>query len=420
MTGLGDCPATAPSIAVIQKLALHLPVIKALGELGDHRAVTPLIKWRICFDDLSYLDKERNSVVGRALDDAIKQLEAPAVEALITLLKDSHHSVRGAAAMLLGELHNPEAVDPLIELLQDSDGRVLARTAISLGQLGDSRALQPLLERLSHSESRRGIAEALGVLGDTRAVEPLIECLSRPKDSATHETIVALGKLNDPRAVAPLMKFLTDSDYGLRCSTATALGNLGDTAAVEPLIDLLEDEKSMVQEQAAAALAKINDVRSVEPLVSALQKCQGAEEVYTSGGTIHPYMPGKPFHDALVVMLQSKPETVPDEQLGSIVVLQDINSLRTYIKDDCGIKEETKRENFTDDLSGLRQLARQELARRKSSQARPEKAAPASRTLQPILATCSGCQQKFRIAPKHAGRRTNCPKCKAQIDIPMT
>ena len=36
----------------------------------------------------------------------------------------------------------------------------------------------------------------------------------------------------------------------------------------------------------------------------------------------------------------------------------------------------------------------------------------------PIVADCGGCRQTFRVVDSLAGRRVNCPGCKAPVQIP--
>jgi HEAT repeat protein len=78
----------------------------ALGEIGDPRAVDPLIY---------------------ALQD-----------------EDEESDVRSGAARALGEIGDPRAVDPLVEALQDEDENVRLRAAWALGEIGDARAIEPL------------------------------------------------------------------------------------------------------------------------------------------------------------------------------------------------------------------------------------------------------------------------------------
>jgi HEAT repeat protein len=119
--------------------AVRIKASEALGELGDARAVEPLIK---------------------ALGDR------------------NNETVRRTAAAALGKLGDGRAVVPLIKALGDADRGVCVTAAEALGKLGDARAVEPLIERLGISSwSVPKAAAALVKLGTALAVEPLIKAL---------------------------------------------------------------------------------------------------------------------------------------------------------------------------------------------------------------------------------------------------
>jgi len=108
-----------------------------------------------------------------------------AVEPLIATLQSEKSDVRQAAVRALGKLGDLHAVEPLIGALGDqatsSWGRYYVQevAAEALGRLGDHRATEPLIIALKGEDShmRRTAAEALGKLGDSCAVKPLIAAL---------------------------------------------------------------------------------------------------------------------------------------------------------------------------------------------------------------------------------------------------
>jgi Arc/MetJ family transcription regulator len=115
---------------------------KALGEMGDSRALEPLI---------------------------------------LVLLEDDDKYVRADVARALGVLGDTGAVEPLMQaLLEDEDSSVRDNAAEALGVLGDSRAVEPLIQALLEDEEssvRIEAAKALGEIGDNRAVEALTQAL---------------------------------------------------------------------------------------------------------------------------------------------------------------------------------------------------------------------------------------------------
>ena len=71
-----------------------------------------------------------------------------AVEPLIQALKTEGWVVRESAIWALGELGDLRAVEPLIEALNDENRGLRIDAARALGNLGDVRAIEPLRELL--------------------------------------------------------------------------------------------------------------------------------------------------------------------------------------------------------------------------------------------------------------------------------
>jgi hypothetical protein len=126
-----------------------------------------------------------------------------AVETLIETLKDEHFSVHSSVAKALCKISDERAVEPLVEALKDEHPWVRRSVAKALGEIGDKRAVVPLIEALKikplkHEDQqvRRSVAEALGKIGDKRAVEPLMKALKKETEDRVKSTMEeALGKL---------------------------------------------------------------------------------------------------------------------------------------------------------------------------------------------------------------------------------
>lgn len=232
---------------------------------------------------------------------ALKEIGAPAVELLCTLLRDQDKEVRVDVAGILGRIGNPLAIEPLITALRDPYRDVRCYVALALQDIG-APAVKPLCSALYNSNIvvREGAAAALRAIG-TPAVEPLIAVLSDPdakvhkyaayaladiRDSSIVEPLIValrdpdkevrwwaahiLGEIGDPRTVEPLIATLRDSAEDVRWLAAVALGKIGDQRAVEPLLASLRDPDTLVRRNAAWALGKISDPRAVEPLIATL------------------------------------------------------------------------------------------------------------------------------------------------------
>jgi HEAT repeat protein len=232
----------------------------ALGQIGDPRAVEPLIA------GLKEFHMRRTVVI------ALGQIgDSRAVEPLIAALKDKswggiHHNLIATA---LGEIRDPRAVKPLKAAVKIKDPRV-RRSAYLAG------AAASALDKLGWKPDRTQAAAAYWVVKrqwdkcveiGAPAVKPLLVALKH-KDKVTRQAVAeALGKIGMP-AVEPLIAALKGSDRTMREGVAEALGKIG-APAVEPLIAALEDRH--VQATVAIALGQISDPRAVEPLIAVLK-----------------------------------------------------------------------------------------------------------------------------------------------------
>jgi HEAT repeat protein len=87
-----------------------------------------------------------------------------AVEPLIAALSDKNWRVRCAAAESLGKLGDKRAVEPLIAALKHADRNTQTAAAEALGKLGDPRSIEPLvsLSHRSRDSTRAAATKAFG------------------------------------------------------------------------------------------------------------------------------------------------------------------------------------------------------------------------------------------------------------------
>jgi HEAT repeat protein len=175
-------PAVEPLIGLLKNKdwVVRKDAAMALGEIGDKRAIDPLI---------------------RALADKKKDMASEPVSA--------------EAAEALGKIGDKRAVEPLIKTLEQKTGTARAAAASVLGRFGDNKAVPPLIATLKSKYYKAKIeaATALGELGDERAVEPLIQVLKQKtpiiKESSYDVSIIrsvaeALGKIGNKQAIDAL------------------------------------------------------------------------------------------------------------------------------------------------------------------------------------------------------------------------
>jgi HEAT repeat protein len=103
----------------------------------------------------------------RSISDQ-RKLGPPAVDYLVSNLRDSDKKVRLAAIDALGETGDKRAFEHLVGLLEDPDHDVRFACVVALGALGDERARGPLDEAC---RDRNGYVRAVAqeMLGKLKA-----------------------------------------------------------------------------------------------------------------------------------------------------------------------------------------------------------------------------------------------------------
>ncbi len=239
---------------------------KVLGDMGDVRAVEPLIQVLGCED----------GKIRQAAAAALEKLGEPQWKEMVNITVFDHTAPGNLRSCItnLGKSNDRRAAAALIEAAKIYEIR--ETTVQAMVDLNESA---PLMEALEDRDvdTRRAAAEALGRMGHQQAVGPLIRLLGNSGyRHARLEAAVALDKLGestwkewvksedadferlgssgDPRAVEPLLKALKESVRKEIPAVASALARLGHPAAIEPLISMLADGEWDIRKAVAAAL----------------------------------------------------------------------------------------------------------------------------------------------------------------------
>ncbi|MDT4952270.1 MAG: hypothetical protein QOJ02_408 [Acidobacteriota bacterium] len=202
-------------------------------------------------------------------------------------LRDSAAIVRASSTRAVLSLPPDEAAALLIPLLQDRDEFVRQETSYALGEsrsLKAVSALTSILERDKKDSVRGAAAVALGQIGDESAVVPLAQLLGRrvaasglinrvrrsKKDenefvrrAAAH----SLGEIRSRAAVPQLTAVLLDerAPDDIRREAATALGLIGDPASVAAFRAVLATRDPYLARIAYESLLKIAPAEATRP-----------------------------------------------------------------------------------------------------------------------------------------------------------
>lgn len=170
----------------------------ALGKFKDRRATEPLIA--------ALPDADPHVRMMAAI--ALAQLKDPrAVEPIIELLKDSNDDARDAAELALEQIGDPRAVEPLINLWRSG-----ARLRVDLAVFGPP-AIDPLLSALKDKDPavRRGAADALISFPQPKVLSALEAALKDPDPGVRQEVLLGLSAHADAHREALVRVALNDS-----------------------------------------------------------------------------------------------------------------------------------------------------------------------------------------------------------------
>jgi len=334
---------------------------KALGQTGDSRAVKPLVALSV--DKMS----ELYPYVRSAVYSALAELGMAAIPELASLLKDRSSDIRRASIAAIPGVADAQILKALTEALDDGDAEVRRIAAFTLGNIRDVRSIQHLAEALKDQSSdvRRAAASALGMIGDVQGLHYLVKALKDQSSSVRCAAASAVVKIGDPQAVEPLISaFQDNNDQRMRLSLALALAKFRDPRVVDHLATQLKSGCTDLMEDIVQALGEIGDERAVEALAA-----------YAASYSEPRGWPPT-IEKTIQQVLEKSAHTCTVQALMAFAQLKDRkwtreihNSGHANPEDDYSV---TAHEGW--DFSRVRQLAHQELIRRREASvpARPE------------------------------------------------
>jgi HEAT repeat protein len=194
-----------------EAVRLRCTAVRALGRMGDDRAIIPLMS---------------------LLND-----------------RSENYRLRLDAAESLGKLGDQHAVKPLLDIVSDDREKslYLKESAVkALGMLGDIRAIEPLIDIL---ESKKGfrdkfqflkeqIIEAIGRIGggSRKATRSLLSALRDDAPSIRLAAVEALGLMGDGDTLEALETMVFDADEDVAMASVAAVHRVGGKKALRRLL----------------------------------------------------------------------------------------------------------------------------------------------------------------------------------------
>jgi HEAT repeat protein len=329
----------------MSKARLHVAAIKALSKIGDKKA-NPIIE--------QYLERFQSG------ETDLKEFGFVATAAKETLRRYGKKTTKQVANGLSYE--NPETHGPV----SDSPKKQLAPRPKNI-----SRKLLRLI-----AQDRLDEAAQL----DGPVITTLIKHLKKPSYLDVHLGIVkTLAKTGDKSIVKPLITIIEDENNlsSLRIAAIEALSmtNLSENPeAKDSIAQQLSSSNTLISAVALTALGQLGDTRAVKPLIAKLKSNENIESLNIKDETIHVLV------DTTQRLLELSATALDFEDLERLAHLQDLKRrVRQFIvtdewEDEDEYGRHTVSNGYWDykilstvDLSPIRELAQQELMKRKDN-----------------------------------------------------
>ncbi len=183
--------------------------IRALGGIGNNRAVVPLLR---------HLRRE-DAGVAQFIIDALAELGDPrAVPALCRMTRNPSLILRYNAVRALGEFHDRRSIPFLIDALSDNANIVRLRAIDSLSSIDEATLWSPISELMDDPSPgvRAQAARAMGKLKARGAIHHLLRMLSSKVETDRIEAVRALGELGgqEVRESLELARILEGQETG--------------------------------------------------------------------------------------------------------------------------------------------------------------------------------------------------------------
>ena len=173
---------------------------------GSAALIIAELKPKEAADVLSRVSRDKSQFVRWKCVQALGMLgDKKGAAALIRILNDEDQYVRAASARSLGQIKADDVAESLIDTLKDKSWLVRLNAREALLQIGEP-AIEQLVTALKDENSlvRWQVAWVLGRIECEKAIEPLIEALADESWMVSDEAAVALTRINSEKVVDSL------------------------------------------------------------------------------------------------------------------------------------------------------------------------------------------------------------------------
>lgn len=254
-------------------IGVKIAAVTALGDLGDARAIEPLVDLFKNNPEFSIrkaaITSLQRLVELSVLNDLFQEFQSADVNQLPA---DSLQASQLESAAILGLLVVDRAENTAtLEAPFGTQFRHKSETLyqkINEGQLAELAQQYIQIQVEPEQEIRRACLAMLGILKPISAIDPLVAVLENPTEipGIRFQAGLALSQIGES-AVDALIVAFENGDTSTKDIAASALGGIGGDKARDRLIDALEVAKeSAIRLTLVDAIAKIGDAPSIRAL----------------------------------------------------------------------------------------------------------------------------------------------------------
>ena len=283
---IGDKRAVEPLIETLEDLdsAVRINSAKALGLIGDKRAVEPLIE---TLEDYDYFLSRKSAKALGLIGD--KRAIDPLIE---SARSNNNLNVRTASISALRNFRDDRIISCLIEFLDDNNPKVVISCLKSLTEIDDEIGLIHLTKNVFNTKKQvadfstdliisikgeeylKQITPEEKTKSETLSKEEFLELINNLSNSDHNVRIKSaqiLGSKKDPRSANYLVNLLDDDNKEVRLEVIKSLGNLKNLDTLKSLIKTLKDEDTIIMVAASEAIVNFG-TEAISTIAKCLEK----------------------------------------------------------------------------------------------------------------------------------------------------
>ena len=278
---LGKLSEKQVTFRTSELIGVKIAAVTALGDLGDIRAIEPLVDMFKNSPEFS-LRKSSISSLQRlvelsVLNELFQQFQSANVDQLPT---DSLQPQQLESAAILGLL-TVDRIENTATLKAPFGTQFRHRSEALYQKINEGQLAELAQEHIQISvepeqEIRRACLSIIGILKPISAIDALISVLENPTEipGIRFQAGLALSQIGQP-AVDALIAAFESGEASTKDIAASALGGIGGAKARDRLINALErSSEPAIQLTLVDAIAKIGDAPSIQALERQRQQYQ--------------------------------------------------------------------------------------------------------------------------------------------------